>query len=56
MCTHGPHASGVCADHLVIIAGHALVQNLHRGLYELAVEVPAIRRVAVAFGELAVAI
>jgi hypothetical protein len=55
MCTHGPHASGVCADHLVIIAGHALIQN-RRGLYELAVEMPAIRRVAVAFGELAVAI
>jgi transposase-like protein len=40
----------------VIIAGHALVQNLRRGQYELAVEVPANRRLAVAFSELAVAI
>jgi IS6 family transposase len=39
----------------VIIAGHALVQNLRRGHYELAVEVPANRRLAVAFSELAVA-
>jgi transposase-like protein len=40
----------------VVIAGHALVQNVARGHYELAVEVPVARRVAVAFGELAVAI
>jgi len=40
----------------VIIAGHAFVQNLRRGHYELAVEEPANRRVAVAFDELAVAI
>jgi len=40
----------------VIIAGHAFVQNVHRGHYELAVEVPANRRVAVAFDELAMAI
>ena len=40
----------------VIIAGHALVQNIRRGHYELAVEAPASRRVAVAFGELAAAI
>jgi transposase-like protein len=40
----------------VIIAGHALVQNVRRGHYELAVEAPATRRVAVAFGELAAAI
>jgi transposase-like protein len=40
----------------VIIAGHALVQNVRRGHYELAVEVPANRRLAVAFSELAVAI
>jgi hypothetical protein len=40
----------------VIIAGHALVQNVRRGHYELTVEAPATRRVAVAFGELAVAI
>ena len=36
-----------------VIAGHALVQNLRRGHYELAVEAPVTRRVAVAFDELA---
>jgi transposase, IS6 family len=40
----------------VIIAGHALVQNVRRGHDELAVEAPANRRVAVAFDELALAI
>jgi transposase, IS6 family len=40
----------------VIIAGHALVQNVRRGHYELAVEEPVGRRVAVAFDELALAI
>jgi transposase-like protein len=40
----------------VIIAGHAFVQNVRRGHYELAVEAPAAQRVAVAFGELAAAI
>ena len=40
----------------VIIAGHAFVQNLRRGHYELAVEEPTSRRVAVAFDELALAI
>jgi IS6 family transposase len=40
----------------VIIAGHALVQNLRRGHYELAVEEPSNRRVAVAFDELVLAI
>ncbi len=40
----------------MIIAGHALVQNLRRGHYELAAEEPANRRVAVAFDELAMAI
>ena len=40
----------------VIIAGHALVQNLRRGPYELAVEEAANRRLAVAFDELALAI
>jgi transposase-like protein len=39
----------------VIIAGHAFVQNLRRGHYELAVEEPTNRRVAVAFDELVVA-
>src|SRR6266508_864022 len=40
----------------VVVAGHALVQNLRRGHDELAVEAPATRRVAVAFDDLAVAI
>jgi transposase-like protein len=40
----------------VIIAGQAFVQNLRRGHYELAVEEPAKRRLAVAFDEFAVAI
>jgi transposase-like protein len=40
----------------VIIAGHALVQNVWRGHYELAVEEPVGRRVAVAFDELALAV
>jgi transposase-like protein len=40
----------------VVIAGHAFVQNLRRGCYELAVEEPANRRLVVAFDELALAI
>jgi transposase-like protein len=36
----------------VVIAGHAFIQNVRRGHYELAVEEPAGRRVAVALGEL----
>jgi transposase-like protein len=40
----------------VIIAGHAFIQNVRRGHYELAVEEPANRRVAVAVDELAVVI
>jgi transposase-like protein len=40
----------------VIIAGHALVQNVRRGHYELAVEESVGRRVAVAFDELALAV
>jgi len=39
----------------VVIAGHAFVQNVRRGRYELAVEEPETRRVAVAFDELALA-
>ena len=39
-----------------VIASHALVQNLRRGHYELAVEAPVTRRVAVAFDELALVI
>jgi transposase, IS6 family len=40
----------------VVIAGHALVQNLRRGHYEVAVEEPVTRRMAVAFDELALSI
>ena len=40
----------------VIIAGHAFMQNLRRGHYELAVDAPPALRVAVAFTELAQAI
>lgn len=40
----------------VSIAGHALVQNVRRGHYELAAEEPATRRLAVAFDGLAAAI
>ena len=40
----------------VVIAGHAFVQNLRRGHFELAVEEPVNRRVAVALDELAMAI
>ena len=40
----------------VIIVGHALVQNVRRGHYELAVEEPTNRRLAVAFHELALVV
>ena len=40
----------------IVIAGHAFVQNVRRGHYELAVEAATVRRVTVAFGELAMAI
>jgi transposase, IS6 family len=40
----------------VVIAGHAPVQDLRRGHYELAVEAPASQRVAMAFDDLALAI
>jgi transposase-like protein len=40
----------------VVIAGHAFVQNVRRGHYELAVEEPVNRRLAVALDELALAI
>jgi len=36
----------------VLITGHAFVQNLRRGHYELAVDGPVTRRLAVAFAEL----
>ena len=37
----------------VIVAGHAFVQNLRRGHYELGVEAPATTRIAAGFAELA---
>jgi transposase-like protein len=40
----------------VIIAGHAFIQNLRRGHYELTTDIPPARRVAAAFTELAHAI
>jgi DDE domain len=40
----------------MIIAGHAFMQNLRRGHYELAVDAPPAARVAAAFTELARAI
>ncbi len=40
----------------VIIAGHAFMQNLRRGHYEIAIDTPPARRVAAAFAELAKAI
>jgi len=40
----------------VIVAAHAFVQNLRRGFYDLGTEVPAGRRLADAFAELAVVI
>jgi transposase, IS6 family len=40
----------------VVIVGHAFIQNVRRGHYELAVDEPAGRRVAVALDELALAI
>jgi IS6 family transposase len=49
---------GLKQDHSarVIIAGHAFVQNLRRGHYELAVEVPIGQRLTFAFDDLALAI
>jgi transposase, IS6 family len=40
----------------VMIAGHAFVQNVRRGHYELAAEESATRRLAIAFDELALVI
>jgi transposase, IS6 family len=40
----------------LIAGGHAFVQNLRRGHYELAVDVPARLRLAAAFTELALAV
>ncbi|MDQ6613804.1 MAG: IS6 family transposase [Actinomycetota bacterium] len=40
----------------IVIAGHALIQNLRRGHYELGVETPPQRRLSAAFAELALTI
>jgi transposase-like protein len=40
----------------IIIAGHAFIQNLRRGHYEIAIDIASARRVAAAFTELAQAI
>ena len=40
----------------IVAAGHAFVQNLRRGHYELATDATTVDRVAVAFTELALAI
>ena len=40
----------------VIVAAHAFVQNLRRGFYDLGTDVPAGRRLADAFAELALVI
>jgi transposase, IS6 family len=40
----------------VIIAGHAFMQNMRRGHYEIALDTPAALRVAAAFAELAKAV
>ena len=40
----------------VVLVGHAFVQNLRRGHYELAAEEPITRRLPVAIDELALAI
>jgi transposase, IS6 family len=49
---------GLKQDHNagVIVAGHAFVQNVRRGHYELAVDEPVSRRLAIMFEELALAI
>jgi transposase-like protein len=40
----------------VIVAGHAFVQNLRRGFYDLGIDVPPAVRLAEAFDELALVI
>jgi hypothetical protein len=37
----------------VIVAGHAFIQNLRKGFYDLGTDVPPTSRVAEAFAELA---
>ncbi len=56
----GPAAAdgGLKTDRMasVVIRGHAFVQNLRRGHYELGVEVAPVFRLATAFAELRIAI
>ena len=40
----------------ILAAGHAFVQNLRRGYYEIAIDQPARDRLRAAFDELALAI
>jgi hypothetical protein len=40
----------------VIVAGHAFIQNLRRGFYDLGTDVPPTSRLANAFAELALVI
>jgi transposase, IS6 family len=40
----------------VVITGHAFIQNLRRGHYELGLDAPSAKRMAAAFSELARAI
>ena len=40
----------------VIVAGHAFIQNLRRGFYDLGTDVPPARRLAEAFDELALVV
>jgi IS6 family transposase len=40
----------------MVIRGHAFVQNLRRGHYELAVDAPPVSRLATAFDELTLAV
>jgi transposase-like protein len=49
---------GLKRDHTatVIVAGHAFVQNLRRGFYDLGTDVPSLSRLADAFAELALVI
>ena len=49
---------GLKRDHSlrIVAAGHAFIQNLRRGHYELATDATTLDRVAVAFTELALAI
>jgi IS6 family transposase len=40
----------------ILAAGHAFVQNLRRGRYDIAIDIPACRRLRTVFDELAMTI